>query len=197
MSGTATKRLFVAIFPPPDIAVGLRAAVERLRQAVPPRALRWTRPEQIHLTMHFLGAVAIERIPGIASALQAACRGHRRHQLRLAGFGCFPNQTRPQIIWASLAGDLGPLESLQKSVNAGLLAVGCVAEDRPFHPHLTIGRARDLNATGRKAMAEALAAEQDRDLGQWQVDNIALMQSMLSPQGAAYETLQSITLGSP
>ncbi|MGP8201480.1 MAG: RNA 2',3'-cyclic phosphodiesterase [Limisphaerales bacterium] len=194
MSEDATKRLFVAVFPPADIAASLRTAVGRLAQTVPPRAVRWTRPEQIHLTLQFLGAVAVARIPEIGSALQAACRGHRQHQLRVEGFGCFPNQNRPQIIWAGLAGDLGPLESLQKSVNAGLLAVGCVGEDRPFHPHLTIGRARDLNATGRKAVAEALAREQNREIGQWQVGSIDLMQSVLSPQGATYDTLQSIPL---
>jgi 2'-5' RNA ligase len=194
MPENATKRLFVAIFPPAHVVTSLRAAVAGLAKGIPARAIRWTRPEQVHLTLNFLGAIAIARIPEIGSALEAACHGHRRHNVRVAGLGCFPNQSRPQIIWAGLAGDLRPLESLKKSLDARLLAGGCVGEDRPFHPHLTIGRARELNPAGRKQVAEALAREQDRDFGEWQVGSIELMQSVLSPQGAAYATLQSILL---
>jgi 2'-5' RNA ligase len=194
MNENATKRLFIAIFPPPHIITGLRAAVAALAKGVPARAIRWTRPEQVHLTLNFLGAIAIERIPEIGSALEAACHGHRQHKVRVTGLGCFPNRSRPQIVWAGLAGDLRPLESLKKSIDARLLASGCIVEDRPFHPHLTIGRARELNAAERRQVAEALAGGQDRDFGEWQVGSIDLMQSVLSPQGAAYGTLQSIPL---
>jgi 2'-5' RNA ligase len=194
MPENETKRLFVAIFPPAHIITSLRAAVAGLAKAIPARAIRWTRPEQVHLTLNFLGAIPIARIPEIESALEAACNGHRRHQVRVAGLGCFPNRSRPQIIWAGLAGDLRPLENLNRAIDTHLLACGCVGEDRPFHPHLTIGRARELNPVGRKQLAETLAGEQDRDFGEWQVGSIELMQSVLSPQGAAYGTLQSIPL---
>ena len=194
MAETVTKRLFVAIFPPADIVTSLRAAVAGVAKGVPARAIRWNRPDQVHLTLNFLGAIAVARIPEIGSALEAACKGHRQHRVRVAGFGCFPNRNRPQIIWAGLTGDLRPLESLKKAIDARLLASGCVGEDRPFHPHLTIGRARELNAAGRREVAEALAREQDRDFGEWQVGSIDLMQSVLSPQGAAYGTVQSILL---
>ena len=194
MPENATKRLFVAIFPPAHIVTSLHAAVAGLAKGIPARAIRWTRPEQVHLTLNFLGAIAVARIPEIGSALEAACHGHRQHNVRVAGLGCFPNRSRPQIIWAGLAGDLRPLESLKKAIDAHLPASGCEGGDRPFHPHLTIGRTRELNAAGRRQVAEALAAEQDRDFGEWQVGSIDLMQSVLSPQGAAYGTLQSILL---
>jgi 2'-5' RNA ligase len=194
MPENATKRLFVAIFPPAHVVTSLRAAVAGLAKAVPARAIRWTRPEQVHLTLNFLGSIAIARIPEIASALEAACHGHRQHKVRVAGLECFPNWSRPQIIWASLAGDLRPLENLKKSIDAHLQASGCASENRPFHPHLTIGRTRELNAAERRQVAEALAREQERDFGEWQVGSIELMQSVLSPQGAAYDTLQSILL---
>jgi len=194
MPENATKRLFVAIFPPAHIVTSLCAAVAGLAKGIPARAIRWTRPEQVHLTLNFLGAIAIARIPEIGSALEAACHGHRQHKVLVARLGCFPNRSRPQIIWAGLAGDLRPLESLKKSIDAHLLASGCVGEDRPFHPHLTIGRARELNPAGRRQVAEALAGEQERDFGEWQVGSIELMQSVLSPQGAAYGALQSILL---
>jgi 2'-5' RNA ligase len=196
MSQNATQRLFVAIFPPAHIIAGLRAAVADLAKDIPTRAIRWTQPDQIHLTLHFLGAIAIGRIPEIQSALAAACQGHRPHHLRAAGLGCFPTRNRPQIIWAGLAGDLQALQHLKKSIDGHLLAYGCVGEDRPFHPHLTIGRAREMSAAGRCQVAEGLARQQDRGFGEWQVGSVELMQSVLSPQGAAYERLQSLRLES-
>lgn len=194
MPETDTKRLFVAIWPPADIVAGLRVVVAGLGEGLPPQAIRWTRPEQIHLTLNFLGAVESGRIPGIESALRAACGGIRRHKVRVAGLGCFPDRSRPRIIWAGLAGDLRPVESLEKAIAAGFLACGCVGEDRPFHAHLTIGRVSQLNGEGRRRAAEALAGEQDLDFGEWEVERVDLMQSVLSPQGAAYSVLQSILL---
>jgi RNA 2',3'-cyclic 3'-phosphodiesterase len=194
MPKTVTKRLFVAAFPPASIATSLQAAVADLANGIQPRAIRWTRPEQVHLTLNFLGAIEIARIPEIESALQAACAGHRQQKVRVAGLGCFPNPNRPQIIWAGLAGDLRPLQSLKESIDAHLLACGCVGEDRPFHPHLTIGRTSELNATERRKVAEALSREQERDFGAWQIGSIDLMRSVLSSQGAVYETLRSIRL---
>ena len=196
MPETDTKRLFVAIWPPADIVAGLRAAAAVLGHGLPARAIRWTRPEQIHLTLSFLGAVESGRIPGIESALRAACAGHGRHKVRVAGLGCFPDRRRPRIIWGGFAGDLRPVENLEKAIAAGFLACGCVGEDRPFQAHLTIGRVSQLNGEGRKQMAEALARAQDHDFGEWEVERVDLMQSVLSPQGAAYSVLQSILLGS-
>jgi RNA 2',3'-cyclic 3'-phosphodiesterase len=193
-TGTETKRLFIAIFPPADIVSSLKAAVADMSKRIPIRAIRWTRPEQIHLTLNFLGAIDAARIPEISAALRAACVGHRQHKLGAAGLGCFPNPGRPQIIWAGLAGDLQLLQNLKKSLDTHLTACGCVGEDRPFHPHLTIGRASGLNPAGRKQVAAALAGEQDRDFGEWQEEGIALVQSVLSPHGATYGTLDSIGL---
>jgi len=194
MPETETKRLFVAIFPPAHAVAGLQAAVADLGKRLPARAIRWTRPGQIHLTLFFLGAIATGRIPEIESALRAACDGHRRHTVRVAGLGCFPNRSRPRIIWAGLTGDLRAVEKLKEAIDAALLARGCVGEDRPFQPHLTIGRVANLDAAGRSQLAEALTGEQERDFGEWQMERVDLMQSVLSPQGAAYSHLNSIPL---
>jgi len=194
MPETDTQRLFVAIFPPACIVTRLQVAAASLATALPARAIRWTRPEQIHLTLHFLGAIETARIPEIESALKAACGGHRRSQVRVAGLGCFPNPRRPRILWAGLAGDLQPVESLQRAVESGFRACGFHGEDRSFQPHLTIGRVSDSIAAGRGKLAEALAGEQARDFGEWEAGRVDLMQSVLSPQGAAYSVLESFPL---
>jgi len=188
------KRLFVGIFPPAHIVASLQAAVAGVGKGMPGRGIRWTRPDQVHLTLFFLGAVESGRVPEMESALEAACDGHRQHRVRVAGLGCFPNARRPRIIWAGLAGELRPLEGLKKAIDARLLECGCVGEERAFHPHLTIGRAAELNAAGRREVAEALAREQERGFGEWEVGRVDLMESVLSPEGAVYSRLKSMAL---
>lgn len=194
MPETETIRLFAAVFPPAPIVAGLQTTVAALGRQLPARAVRWTRPEQIHLTLHFLGAIESGRVPGIESALRDACGGHERHKVRVAGLGCFPNRSRPRIIWAGLAGDLRPVGNLKKAIDAALLACGCAGEDRPFQAHLTLGRVAPLDAAERRQLAEALAREQDRDFGEWEVGRVDLMRSVLSPQGAAYSVLQTFAI---
>ena len=194
MPETETKRLFVAIFPPAHLVAGLHTAALELQKRWPARAVRWTRSNQIHLTLNFLGAVAAARLPEMESVLRAACQRHRRQAVRVAGLGCFPNASRPRILWAGLAGDLRPLAELKKAMDDGFAASGFVGEDRPFHAHLTIGRVPELNAAGRRELAEALAGEQNRDFGEWELGRVDLMESVLSPQGATYTPLKSIAL---
>ncbi|HUD49236.1 MAG TPA: RNA 2',3'-cyclic phosphodiesterase [Candidatus Baltobacteraceae bacterium] len=191
------KRLFAAIFPPAHVVRSLQDAVAHLAKGFATRAVRWTQPEKLHLTLNFLGAIEVARIPDIESALKAACNGHWQHTVRVAGLGCFSNRSRPQVFWAGLAGDLGPLERLKKSIDTHFAAAGCRCEDRPFRPHLTIGRASELNSAGRRSVARALAEEEDRDFGDWRVASVDLMQSILSRDGAAYTTLLSVLLENP
>jgi 2'-5' RNA ligase len=86
------------------------------------------------------------------------------------------------------------VEELQKAIEAGFLALGLAGEDRPFHPHLTIGRVSELSAGGRKQLAEGLAIEREHEFGEWEAGRVDLMQSVLSAQGAAYSTVRSIAL---
>jgi 2'-5' RNA ligase len=194
MPETETKRLFVGIFPPAHVVASLKTAVADLVEGIPVRAVRWIPTSQVHLTLDFLGSIEITRILAIASSLKGACVGQRQCKVRVAGLGCFPNPSQPRIIWAGLAGDLRPLQNLKESIDARFLACGCVCEDRPFHPHLTVGRVRDSNPTGRGQVSAALAKEKDRAFGEWQVERIDLVQSVLSAKGTAYETLNSVLL---
>ena len=102
-----TKRLFVAIFPPPAVAANLRAAVVAMSKKVSAPAIRWTRPDQIHLTLNFLGAIAIARIPEICGALAAACREHRQHTVRVAAWDVSRDQTALKLFgraWRAIWG---------------------------------------------------------------------------------------------
>jgi len=190
-------RLFVAIFPPPRLLANLQCSVQQLAKILPPRSVRWTPPEQVHLTLAFLGSTPAARLDEIQSVLCAACHAGRRRTVRLAGLGCFPNSRRPRILWAGLAGDMPPLHELQKAIDHAFASIGFPGEDRPFHAHLTFGRVSDLGGAGLRDLAEILSREAQHDFGEWELGRVDLMQSVLSPQGPTYTTLHSITLDAP
>jgi 2'-5' RNA ligase len=196
MPESETKRLFVAIVPPAHVAKNLGDLAARLAERFPKRTIRWTSPEKIHLTLNFLGAIGAARILSIESALKSACNGHHQNVIRVVGLGCFSNRVRPQIIWAGLTGDLRPLENLKRSIDLHLAALGCIIEERAFQPHATIGRVLNLNSAGRREIAETLDEHMKSDFGEWQIARIDLVQSVLSPAGATYRTLNSVTLES-
>ena len=144
-------------------------------------AVRWTPAEQIHLTLQFLGNISATESEEIARCLAPLATNLG---LRAQGLGAFPSLRNPRIIWVGLAGDIDELKALQAAVEH---ATGR-KENRAFHPHLTIGRVRE----GRKVKAE-LDDWTDKEFGEWSVRELLLMQSKLSPAGAAHSVLARFT----
>jgi RNA 2',3'-cyclic 3'-phosphodiesterase len=194
MPGEETWRLFVAVFPPPEIQQRLAEATRDLESGLSPKAVAWTRPEQIHLTLNFLGNVECSRVDEFARTIEQTCLRSKPHLLRAQGIGCFPSASRPQIIWAGLAGAVAVLQELKKSLDESLAKLGYVPETRPFHPHLTIGRVKQLKAADRRHLAATLPPWREKEFGSWTAERIDLMRSTLSPTGAKYALLQSFAL---
>jgi RNA 2',3'-cyclic 3'-phosphodiesterase len=194
MAANETIRLFVAVFPPAEVAHRLSEAARGLTGGLSPRAVAWTRPEQIHLTLNFLGNVERARVEELARAMEAACCRGQPHLLQAHGLGCFPSAARPRIIWAGLRGAVDVLEALKRTLDEGLASLGFAPETRPFHPHLTIGRVKQLSGGDRRHLGAALPAWREADFGPWTVERVNLMQSVLSPGGAEYAQLQSFLL---
>jgi 2'-5' RNA ligase len=141
-------RLFVAIDPPAEALAALDAELGPTR-AVAPHGLRWTRPEQWHLTLAFLGEVPDELVPGHTSA-HAQKVGDAPKSLRHAGGGSFGDR----VLWVGLAGDVHALRTLAESVAGAARAAGVEAEEKAFRPHLTLARAGREHADLRPAAAE-------------------------------------------
>lgn len=170
-------RLFVSIQPPPDVLAALDAELGRAR-AVAPHGLRWTRPEQWHLTLAFLGEVPDEDVPALTDAL-AAVVDDTPMTLRLAGGGCFGTR----VLWVGLAGDVHALRRLAANIGTAAGEAGIELEEKSFRPHLTLARAGREKADLRPA-AEELA----QIVGPvWDVEAVQLMRSRLSagPGGTA------------
>jgi len=189
------RRLFVALEPPEPVRRRIAQLQAELRRAAGRAAddVRWVDPANVHLTLQFLGAVPVERVAGIVDALRAAALGAQPLTLGMKGAGGFPNARRPRVVWLGLTGDLAALAALAEDVGRRLSPLGFAPEDRPFSPHLTLGRARD--GRGAPGLAGALAAAAEVDGTPWRAAELVLFESYLSPAGARYEAAARLPLG--
>jgi 2'-5' RNA ligase len=187
-------RLFIALPIPPPLRDRLKALQRDLARCLPARAIRWTHPEQIHLTLRFLGNVASESVAALSAAMDRAATHTGPIPLRLAEPGCFPNRHRSRVFWVGLAGDLERLTSLQARVVAATGAFGDHAEDKSFLPHLTLGRTGAHGLHLPEDWGRSLEQEAQDD---WIADRLLLVRSELDPAGARHTTLATVKLAEP
>lgn len=149
-----------------------------------PGAPRWGAPERWHLTLLFLGEVPADRAELLIEAAARAVEAAPPMTLRLAGGGRFGSTRRPQVAWAGLEGDVGPLVVLARRLAAGARSLRLVVEDRPFRPHLTLGRWRP----GRPADGTVMDRLADYRGPAWPVTDVRLLDSHLGPD-PRYDTV--------
>ena len=186
-------RAFIAIALEPALVTELQKLQRQLQAELPEGAVRWTKAEQLHLTLRFLGKVSGENRDRLTTALHCACDGTRSFQLALQEIGCFPNTRNPRVVWVGIRGDLDPLRRLQQRIELETREFGDSSEERTFQPHLTVGRVRIFGKEAR-SVGETVERATVPNLGIWMVRRIGLVQSTLAPQGARYTTLASINL---
>jgi RNA 2',3'-cyclic 3'-phosphodiesterase len=182
-------RTFIAIPLPNECQVLLDQMQQPLRACN--ADVRWVAIPSIHLTLKFLGEVNPEAIPKLQVFLNEACKSERRIELVLRGLGCFPNARNPRVIWCGIEGETDSLLRLQHSVESACAQLGFAPEDRPFRPHLTLGRVQ-----GRKnlqTLMDRVVAGNDLACT-FQVDRFHIYKSSLKPQGAVYTILNSVVL---
>jgi len=171
----------------------LKKVQQELQARLPDDSVRWTRPEQLHLTLKFFGHVAAQRLNDLTAALNRACAGIGSFQLVLENVGCFPHTKKPRVLWSGIGGELESLRKLQERIEQETGNFGDHKEERLFQPHLTIGRIKAIGIDARKA-GEVVERTHVSTLGVWTIHQIKLMQSELAPRGARYTTLAAITL---
>jgi 2'-5' RNA ligase len=184
-------RVFIAVNPTEEELGRLGEASRPLREAG--FAVRWLPPENVHLTLKFLGEVSEERVPQVTAAVAEAVAGVRAFEMTVSGFGAFPSVKRPGVVWAGIEASEA-LQSVYERVEAALEPLGFPRESRPFRPHLTIGRGRKRSKPAEfRGLADALAERSDyRDT--FRVRAVETMRSRLMPKGAIYEALDSAGL---
>ena len=153
------------------------------------RDIRWTRPENLHLTLHFFGETEQENLEKIRVSMLSVKRCHRPFLVDVIGLGAFPSLRRPRVIWLGL-NPQNKLGQLHRDCRRALHAAGLVTEFRQYSPHLTIGRAKK-----KTNELTSLSSELRHQLvGHLPVDRLTLYESLLQPGGADHIPLFTIGL---
>ena len=189
-------RAFVAVVLAAELREAIAAAIERLRSLG--SAVAWVPPRNLHVTLHFLGDQSEERLAEAEAALADAAAGSAPLDVTFHGIGAFPGLERPRILWIGLAHGALEVRRLQARVTDALATHGFAREERPWHPHLTVGRVHDERRWRREAdpsLCGALARAATTTFGAQRVTEVALMRSDLSPEGARYTVRRALRLG--
>jgi 2'-5' RNA ligase len=185
--------LFVAVNLPAAERRAAHEAAAALRRARLP--VKWVAEEAVHVTLRFLGEVDEDRAAPIGDALAAAVRSARPFGLALGGVGAFPSLARPRVLWLGVERHPA-LELLANDVEQALMTLDFEPELRPFHPHLTLGRAERGARPAAFADLERLASGIAYQ-GSTLIESVDLMRSVLGPRGATYTVLSRASLGGP
>jgi len=193
----ATLRTFIAIDLDEELRQNLSRLQEHLREQMPPRSVRWVRPEGIHLTLKFLGDTAEEQVAAIQAALARAAVQVGPFSFEVGGLGCFPHSRRPRVVWVGLQELTGALLNLREAVEAQVAPLGFPTEKRAFHAHLTLGRVqRWASKSEVRHIGEIVASSALGTIDEMEVRRVSYIKSDLRPTGAVYTTLYAAALGS-
>ena len=154
--------------------------------------MSWVAAENLHVTLKFLGGIDEAGVPPVIDALGAAVRRHARFAIEVGGLGAFPSASRARVLWAGVVGGDGALRALAATVETALAALGFPREERPFSPHITLGRVREPRRAPE--LADGLTAGATRRFGRVDVAQVTLMRSDLSSRGARYTPLAGLPL---
>ena len=180
-------RAFVAIRLSPEVDEAVARFQASLRQLG--GDISWTRPASFHLTLRFLGnRVAPADVEKMIGGLAPIAAATAPFMVQARGAGAFPSLKRPRVIWIGLSNRT--LVEVAAKVEALSVKCGFEPQERPFAPHLTIGRMRHPPRDSR--MREALDLAADLDFGGSLISSMALYRSQLSPQGAKHEALATL-----
>ncbi len=188
-------RAFIALELPQVTREALADLQERLKQQAPRGSVRWVKPDNIHLTLKFLGQVPTAQIDTIGLAIRRAVADLHAFPYDIMHAGCFPDAVRPRVIWVGVDELTGALQTLQRTIESVIAPLGYPTESRAFQPHLTIGRTtRDVKPADLHKLGDAVASMKVGLLGHVHADEVVLFQSELGPGGSKYTPLARLPL---
>jgi len=187
-------RSFIAIELPDELKLKLAQLEDQLKSHRQPW-VKWVSPEGIHITLKFLGNIAVEMTGAITKAIEEATQGMSPFQLEVKGLGVFPNLRRVQVAWVGVIGEVDKLSQLQKRIETSLIPLGFAPESRAFTPHLTLARLRDqASLDERQRFGQLIASTEFETASAIEVDAVSLMRSQLTREGAIYSRSSLVRL---
>jgi RNA 2',3'-cyclic 3'-phosphodiesterase len=183
-------RLFVSIDVPDELA----SAVDELQEAFADAGgLRFTDPGSVHVTLKFLGEVEEERLPELASTIEAAVDGSGvgPFEAEFGGLGVFPSTEYVSVVWFGVREGGDEMTRLHEAIERRTVAMGFEPESHELTPHVTLAR---MDHAGGKELVQRLVRERDPTVGRTTVEELRLTESELGPDGPTYSTVERFPL---
>ncbi|MEM2866172.1 MAG: RNA 2',3'-cyclic phosphodiesterase [Candidatus Hadarchaeales archaeon] len=183
-------RTFVAL----EISEEVRERLVRFQQKLLQgwASLKLVEPQNLHLTLKFLGEVEEGRLGEVEEALRRGCSGASPFTMEVKGTGVFPSPQYVRVVWAGVGEGWERVSSLQRDVDRELGRLG-FPRDTEFVPHLTLARVKSVKDRG--GFLRVVEGGRKEEFGRVEVREIHLKKSVLTPKGPIYETLRTFHLG--
>lgn len=143
---------------------------------------------QMHITLKFIGDVNINKLKKIQNCIDSSVSDIVSSPINLKGIGTFPERKDPKIVWVGIESDL-PLAGISSSISKGLDELGIACDEKPFKPHMTVGRIQ-----GKTDIIDILVKYKDEEFLTFTCDHIDLMKSELTPKGAIHSIISTAKL---
>lgn len=183
-------RTFIAIKLTPEIISNISGVQEELKKSV--IEVKWVKPENIHLTLKFLGHITPEELEKVKLATRETLKPFAPFEVSVSGLGAFPKIEYPRVIWVGIDKGKKELTKIASRIEENLAKIGFAKEKRGFSPHLTLGRIKSLK--GGERLIETFTKLKASNLGSMRVTKISIMKSELKPLGPVYTSLEEIDL---
>ncbi|MBU2063826.1 MAG: RNA 2',3'-cyclic phosphodiesterase [Candidatus Omnitrophica bacterium] len=178
-------RAFIAIDIGRELRQELKIIQDGLKQHLRGK-LTWVKPENIHLTLKFLGNITVTHLNYIGNTLDGIAREEKPFSVSLAQINAFPDITTPRIIWVGIDNAIAIIQDIQDKLEIRLSRAGFKKEAKEFYPHLTLARVKSIE--NRNEISKIFSQIKPKNLSA-DIDRIILFKSELTPQGAIYEKL--------
>lgn len=191
---TQEIRLFIALAIPEAIKSAIETVQAQLRRTLPAKAARWTRREQFHLTLKFLGNVPLNRVDELIEACLLACRPHPPLRLTAQKIGFFPNARVPRVVWVGIRDPHECLGVVWKAVQSAAQPFTSEPPEPEFTGHVTLARVSRLRREETEHLAKAAGRLDNVPLGEWTAGQLELVRSELLPEGARHGLVAALPL---
>jgi len=167
-----------------DALVGLEGEMEKTGAS-----LKLVEPDNIHITLKFLGEIEEDMVPEIEDAMRGAVEGIKPFTVMFQGMGAFPGMNYVRVVWVG-TGDDGEMRKISERINEALVPYKFKKES--FKPHITLARVK--SARGKEGIVSLIERNKDRNFGEIKVDSIRLKKSELRKEGPVYSTVREVKL---
>ena len=187
-------RLFIAIAVPHELKLQINSTQAQLQQNLTRALVKWTRPEQLHLTLRFLGNVDTHSAEQLINSVHGVCRSFRALDLCAHGIGFFPSPRAPRVLWVGVQDQKDLLRSLQAAVQQATQSFTREKGEEHFSGHITLARIKNIRRDEIQALNRSAEPFAGHLFGQWTANEVLILRSELSSQGAEHSVVARASL---